>query len=46
VKGHVRLLLAAAALALLAGWLGLQRGNAALEARLSGAGAPRQEAAR
>jgi len=46
VKTHVRILLAVAAVALLAGWLGLRRGNAALEARLAAAGAPRQEAVR
>jgi hypothetical protein len=31
---QIRILLALAAVALLAGWLGLRRGNAALEARL------------
>jgi hypothetical protein len=34
MKTHVRILLAAAALVLLAGWLGLRRGNAELAARL------------
>jgi hypothetical protein len=33
---QIRILLALAAVALLAGWLGLRRGNAALEARLGG----------
>lgn len=33
MKTHVRILLAAAALALVAGWLGLRRGNAELAAR-------------
>jgi hypothetical protein len=33
---QIRILLALAAAALLAGWLGLRRGNAALEARLAG----------
>jgi hypothetical protein len=36
MKTHVRILLAAAALVLLAGWLGLRRGNAELAARLRG----------
>jgi hypothetical protein len=40
VKTHVRILLALAAVALLAGGLALHRGNAALEARLASAGAP------
>jgi hypothetical protein len=40
VKTHVRILLALAAVALLAGGVALRRGNAALEARLSSAGAP------
>lgn len=35
MKIHVRILLAAAALALAAGWLGLRQGNAALQARLA-----------
>ena len=34
MKVHVRILLAVAAVALVAGWLGLRRGNAALQARL------------
>jgi hypothetical protein len=38
MKTQVRILLAAAVLALAAGWLGLRRGNAALEARLSAGG--------
>lgn len=38
MKTQVRILLAAAALALLAGWLGLRRGNAELEARLARGG--------
>ncbi len=33
MKTHVRILLAAAALALVAGWAGLRRGNAELAAR-------------
>jgi hypothetical protein len=33
---QLRILLALAAVALLAGWLGLRRGNAALQARLAG----------
>jgi hypothetical protein len=37
VKRQVRLLLALAAVALAAGWVGLHRGNAALEARLRAA---------
>lgn len=36
---QVRFLFALAAVALLAGWLGLRRGNAALEAQLRGAAA-------
>ncbi len=39
MKTQVRILLAAALLALLAGWVGLRRGNAALAARLPAAGA-------
>jgi len=35
VKTQVRILLAGAAVALLAGWLGLRGGNAALEARMT-----------
>jgi len=35
MKTQVRVLLAAAALALAAGWLGLRSGNGALEARLA-----------
>jgi hypothetical protein len=46
VKTQVRILFALAAVALLVGWLGLRRGNAALEARLSGGEAPRQETVR
>jgi hypothetical protein len=34
MKTHVRILLAAALVALLAGWVGLSRGNAALAARV------------
>jgi len=37
VKIHVRILLAAAALALAAGWTGLRRGNAELAARAAAA---------
>lgn len=33
---QIRILLALAAVALLAGWLGLRRGNMALRARLAG----------
>ena len=36
MKTQVRVLLAAAALALAAGWLGLRDGNATLAARLAG----------
>ncbi len=35
MKTHVRILFAVAAVLLVAGWLGLRRGNAALEARLA-----------
>ncbi len=42
MKIHVRILLAAAALALVAGWAGLRRGNAELAARaVAAAGEPR-----
>jgi hypothetical protein len=45
VKNHVRILLAASAVALALGWLGLRRGNAELAARAAtSAAAP--EAAR
>ncbi len=44
MKTQLRILLAAALVALLAGWAGLRSGNAALAARL--AGAPAAEAAR
>lgn len=44
MKTHVRILLAAAALALAAGWLGLRRGNAELEQRLAAGGAAASEA--
>jgi hypothetical protein len=37
MKTPVRILLAAAALALALGWVGLRRGNAALETRLAAA---------
>lgn len=40
MKTHVRILFAAAALALGAGWLGLLRGNAELERRVAAAAAP------
>jgi hypothetical protein len=47
MKTQLRILLALASLALLAGWLGLRRGNAALEARhAAGAMAAGTEAAR
>ncbi len=39
MKTHVRILLAAAAVALASGWLGLRRGNAALAARAAAAAA-------
>jgi hypothetical protein len=39
MKTQVRILVAAAALALLAGWFGLRSGNSALEARLEQHGA-------
>lgn len=42
MKTQTRILYALAAAALLAGWLGLRSGNAALEARLS-PHAPQQE---
>lgn len=35
MNGQLRILLVIAALALAAGWVGLRRGNAALEARLA-----------
>ncbi len=35
MKTQIRILLVAAALALAAGWVGLRRGNAALEGRLA-----------
>jgi hypothetical protein len=44
VKRQVRLLLALAVVALAAGWMGLHRGNAALEAQLA-LGATTQEVA-
>ncbi len=37
MKTHVRILLAAAAVALVSGWLGLRRGNAELAARAAAA---------
>ncbi|HUL60055.1 MAG TPA: hypothetical protein VLU43_12295 [Anaeromyxobacteraceae bacterium] len=40
MKIHIRILFAAAAVALAAGWMGLRRGNAALEARLAAEPAP------
>ena len=44
---QVRILFALAAAALLAGWLGLRRGNAALEGKLAAdVAAPRQEVSR
>ncbi len=46
MKAQVRILLALAAAALLAGWWGLRRGNAALEARLAAPSAQAQEGAR
>lgn len=42
MKTQVRILLALAAAALLAGWIGLREGNADLEARLAATDAPRQ----
>ena len=44
MRNDVRILLAAAAVALALGWLGLRRGNAELAARAAAAAAP--EAAR
>ena len=44
MKSHVRILLAAAALALVAGWLGLRSGNAELAARVAAAGSTAGEA--
>ena len=41
MKTHVRILLAAALVVLLAGWVGLRRGNAVLAARLAAAPAER-----
>lgn len=38
MKTQVRILFIVAILAIVAGWLGLRRGNAALEARLAAAG--------
>ncbi len=38
MKTQVRILLLVAIVALAAGWLGLRRGNAALEARLAASG--------
>ncbi len=47
MKNHVRILLVAAAVALLSGWLGLRRANAELAARAAAvAAAPAAEAAR
>jgi hypothetical protein len=43
VKSQIRILFAVAAVALAAGWLGLRRGNAALEAKTE-LGAGRTEA--
>ncbi len=43
MKNHVRILLAAAAVALALGWVGLRRGNAELAARAA-AGAVASEA--
>ncbi len=44
MKNHVRILLAAAAVALVGGWLGLRRGNADLAARAVTANAAASEA--
>lgn len=46
MKRHVRILFALAAVALFAGWLGLRRGNAVLETRLSGGEAAPREVVR
>lgn len=46
MKTQVRMLFLVAILALLAGWMGLRRGNAALEARLAAGAAGSAEAAR
>ncbi len=40
MKTQVRVLFLVAIAAMLAGWLGMRRGNDALEARLAAAGAP------
>ncbi len=45
MKIHVRLLLAAAAVALAAGWIALRHGNSTIEARLA-AGPAQAEVAR
>jgi hypothetical protein len=45
VKTQVRVLLALALLALAAGWMGLHRGNASLEARLAAGPAGAKEVA-
>jgi hypothetical protein len=46
VKNHVRILLAAAAVALALGWLGLRRGNAELAARAPAAAVTAPEVTR
>ena len=46
MKNHVRILLAAAAVALALGWLGLRRGNADLAARAATAAAAAPEVSR
>jgi uncharacterized membrane protein AbrB (regulator of aidB expression) len=46
MKTHVRILLIIAILALAAGWLGLRRGNAAIEKRLAARPAGTAEVAR
>ena len=43
MKTQVRILILMTIVALAAGWVGLRRGNAVLEARLAAAGSPAKE---